>query len=153
MKFQINYADNYVEKKELLYIPNEYSFTSETSIIGIDFYIAINMLSLTVVDTKVVEVDGFCPYGAWIKMHFDVPKYQKGSLQVLDDLEPGFSYGLDENDWPVYFNPLTGWVCVGEPEANGEAVEFMHNGVAVVNQGQLVSLWLKPTFCQNEVEA
>jgi len=64
----------------------------------------------------------------------------------MDNLESGFSYGINSDDeWPVYVNQKTGWICVGNPERSGEAVEFMNNCVAVVdNNNKLVSLWLKP---------
>lgn len=38
-------------------------------------------------------------------------------------------------------NKSTGCVWVGNPESGGDAVEFMDNAVAVVDDKELVALW------------
>jgi hypothetical protein len=52
---------------------------------------------------------------------------------------------VNKEDWPVYVNIRTGWVCIGNPENKGNAVEFINNCVAVIDENKcLASLWLKP---------
>lgn len=136
---------NTTENRKLFYILDAYSFDMEPTILAINIEICINYLTLATVDESIIEVSGFCPYGTWIKSDHNPPSYCSGTLKVITDKEPGFSYRINEKDWPIYVNIKTGWVCVGNPEAAGEAVEFINNCVAVVNKDdQLVALWLKP---------
>lgn len=147
MKFSIEYT-NSVEQKELMYYMNDCSFNTEPTLNQSNLDIVINKLYLTSIDedNKIVEVWGFCPYKGWIKSKIQVPEYNKGILRVLDNLEYGVgSYRVA--DWPVYRNKKTGWVCLGEPNGKGNAVEFMTNCVAVIGfDGDFVALWLKPQF-------
>lgn len=145
MKFFIEYDDN-IEQRLLTYIVDEYSFDIDPTVLEIDYYVVINKLDLTVVDNKIFQVSGFCPYSSWIKTNLKIPQFKKGILKVADELKPGFSYGINnEKDWLVYVDIQTGWVCLGNPEAIGNAVEFINNCVAVINNnGEFVSLWLKP---------
>lgn len=72
------------------------------------------------------------------------PQSRLGILNVVDDLEPGFAYKVDEGGFPMSVNVQTGWICVGDPEKRGNAVEFMNNSIAVIdNSGHFISLWLK----------
>lgn len=145
MKFNIEY-DNKIEQRTLTYDSNEYSFDIEPIVDEVNFDIVINKLNLTVVDeNKVIQVWGFCPYGDWIKFDSEIISYKKGVLKVVDELEEGFSYRLNNEDLPVYVNIKTGWVCIGNPDKKGNAVEFITNCVAVINNDcELISLWLKP---------
>src|SRR5262249_3907913 len=146
MDFFIDYLGE-CEQRLLKYLENEYSFDSEPLTKEINFDIVINKLILSVIDdSKVAQIWGFCPHSTWIKTDYNVPHHTKGLLKVVDDLEQGFSYKINrEGEWPIYINQSTGWICIGHPENKGEAVEFMNNCVAVVdNHHKLVSLWLKP---------
>ena len=63
---------------------------------------------------------------------------------------PHFAYGINEDDLPVYVNVHTGWVCIGNPEKKGNAVQFINNCVAVIDENkEFVSLWLKPQSLPN----
>lgn len=54
----------------------------------------------------------------------------------------------DASDWQTYFNGKTGWVCIGNPDCNSKSkgVEFAKNTVAVIDNEQLSSIWIKPQF-------
>jgi uncharacterized protein YbdZ (MbtH family) len=144
MKFHIEYTGN-SEQRVLIYHADEYSFDMEPLIHEIDFDIVINTLNLTVVDGKVVQIWGFCGLNKKMKASYNVPKSSKGVLRVLDNLKSGMAYGVNKEDWTVHVNIKTGWVCIGYPEKKGNAVEFINNCVAVIdNDEKLVSLWLKP---------
>ncbi len=145
IKFNIEYTDS-VEDKKLIYDTEEYSFDTEPSIYETNFDVVINKLNLTIIDNgKVVQVWGFCGYNEWIKSNDIVPSSRKGILRVVNDLEGGLSYRVGNEDFLIYVNTKTGWVCIGNPKKTGNAVEFMNNCIVVVNEEQeFVSLWLKP---------
>jgi uncharacterized protein YbdZ (MbtH family) len=56
---------------------------------------------------------------------------------------------MNNEDWLVHVNVKTGWVCIGNPEKKGNAVEFINNCVAVIDDKEFVSLWLKPLKLPN----
>lgn len=146
MKFEVEYT-GVAEKRVLTYDIEECSFDIEPTVHEINFDIAVNKLNLTVVDdNKVVQVWGFCGFAAWMKSEYSVPRSIKGTLKVVDDLKPGVgSYKVNNEDFPVYINTQTGWVCIGNPEKKGNAVEFINNCIAVIDdEKEFVSLWLKP---------
>lgn len=144
MKFVINFKSEKVISK-LFYIKNEFSFIMVPHLRGRNFGIAINTLDLPVVDNKILEVTGYCPL--IMKTNIDVPEFHSGSLKVLDEKEYGFNYKLNKKeDWLVYHNNSTGWICIGNPEIREKGVEFINNFVAILSGDQLVALWLKPTF-------
>jgi len=150
MKFEAQF-NHKPENRKLTYSAQDYSFGMEPSVGELDFEIALNHLCLTVVNKQIVDLDGFCVYGEWIKSDYEVPKAKLGILKILDDLQPGFSYGLNKEDWPIYVNVKTEWVCIGDPEHKGEAVEFIKNCIAVIDDKNLVSLWLKPESLPQEI--
>jgi hypothetical protein len=144
MKFIIDYNDN-MEQRDLIYRADEFSFDMEPQVHEIDFELAINTLTLTVVDDKIVQVWGFCGLNRKMKANYTVPQYKGGALKVIDDLEPGFAYSIYKEEQPIYINIQTGWICIGNPEKKGNAVEFIRNCVAVIGDGKdFISLWLKP---------
>lgn len=151
MKFEIEYGES-IYNFVLTYITEECAFNMEPWVSGVDFDLVLNKLSLSVVNNTIIQICGFCGLSKSMKSTYEVPKYKKGSLKVITDLEPGFAYRInDEEDWPVYVNYKAGWVCVGDPNKPGQAVEFINNCcVAVVNdKGDLASLWLKPVQLPN----
>ena len=145
MKFEIKYS-NEITKKSLIYVPSEYSFDMKPIVNSALLTIQVNYLNLTVAeDNRIVQVWGYSPYESWEKSSFVVPESKKGNLMVATELEPGFTYGLIKNgEWPIYVNKSTGWVCLGNFEKKEEAIEFISDCIAVVENGYLVSLWLKP---------
>ncbi|MDX2188245.1 MAG: hypothetical protein SFY32_00150 [Bacteroidota bacterium] len=113
----------------------------------IDFEIVINTLTLSVTDTKVIQLNGFCGLKDNMKTESNVPENKKGVLMVLDNFKYGFAYGINKEDLPVYVNVQTGWVCIGNPQKKGNAVEFINNCVAVIDDdNEFISLWLKPNL-------
>ena len=144
MIFVIDYQGK-MQKRTLSYITEDCSFYMEPFISNYDLELVLNKLSLPLVDDKVVQVDGFCGLGAWMKSPIQVPNYKQGALRVEHNLEHGYAYGIYDEDLPVYVNKRTGWVCIGNPKKDGKAVEFINNCVAVVDNNQeLAALWLRP---------
>lgn len=145
MRFTI---DDKVKTQDKLLIYNEYEYAFEVEPYThlVEFYVVINYLDLLVNDGGyVVQITGICPYKEWKPMDNVVPNYISGGLKVLTDLEYGFSYRLNEDkEWQVFVNEKTGWVCIGNPTFYGDAVEFCKNCVAVLDNDNLVAIWLKP---------
>jgi len=114
----------------------------------IDFELILNKLSMSVVDNRIIQLWGFCGLDKSMKSNYQVPEHRKGILGVEHDLKYGFAYGINSDDdyeYPVYVNTKTGWVCIGNPERKDNAVEFINNCVAVIDDNNdFVSLWLKP---------
>jgi hypothetical protein len=145
MKFLIKYTEN-TEHRLLIYDIDEFTFDTEPSVKEINFDIVVNKINLTAIDdNRIAQVWGFCGYKEWIKSNYNAPKSKKGILKVIDDLECGFSYSVNKEDLPIYVNNQTGWVCIGNPEKQGHAVEFISNCIAVIDDNkEFLSLWLKP---------
>lgn len=151
MKFYIDYNLTKIGQT-VVYRKSEYSLdticdaTSNTR--EIDFDISINMLTLTVIDEKVLLLRGMFGWSNGLKTSYDIPTYKKGALKVMSPSDyidiPG-SIGLSDIDWPIYVNHDTKWICIGNPQKRFEAVEFINNCVAVVDENHtLVALWLRP---------
>jgi hypothetical protein len=147
MKFLIEY-NGVSEQRTLIYRKDEYSFDMEPWVYEIDFDIAINTLTLTVVNGKVIQLNGFCGLNKEMKVSYNVPPSKKGKLKISHPEEylNGIGcYGVNKEDWPVLINTQTGWVCIGNPEKQDNAVEFINNCVAVIDDDkEFVALWLKP---------
>ncbi len=144
MKFVIEYG-NPVEQRLLTYIPEECSFDMEPIVSGIDFELILNKISFSVVDNRIIQLWGFCGLDKSMKSSCQVPEYKKGALHVEHNLNFGFAYGINDDDLPIYVNVQSGWVCIGNPEKKGNAVEFVNNCIAVIDDDkEFVSLWLKP---------
>ncbi len=144
MKFVIEYG-NPVEERLLTYILKECSFDMEPIVSEIDFELILNKISLSVVDNKIIQLWGFCGLDKSMKSNYQIPEYQKGALCVEHNLNFGFAYGINDDDLPVHVNVQTGWICIGNPEKKGNAVEFINNCVAVIDDDkEFISLWLKP---------
>lgn len=137
------------ENRLLTYIEDEHSFYMEPYESSIDLDLVINYLDLTAIDQRIIDISGYCPYEGWIQMEDRIPKYSRGSLIYENDLEPGFSYRIYHEELPVYVNTNSDWVCIGNPQIQEEAVEFINNCVAVVDHKKLVALWLKPQSLPN----
>lgn len=144
ISFEIIYNKN-IEHRKLVYLEDDCSFDMEPIYKEIDFELIVNKLSLSVLNFRIIQLWGFCGLSNLMKSEYQVPSFKKGILKIKQNLEHGFSYGLNNEDFPIYINVHSGWICLGNPKIGGKAVEFIDNCVAVINEdGILVTLWLKP---------
>lgn len=112
-----------------------------------------------VVDTVQLEVAidtslclyiwGYCPMGRWERTSLSPPGARRGSLRASHDkpLVPAVSIGLEHMiATTAWFDPDSGWFCMGNKEIASEvqAVEFATGCVAVIADGRLSSLWVRP---------
>lgn len=148
MKFYIDYNER-LEHKQVIYRKNEYSFDTVPYEYEIDFEIEVNTLFLTVVDSKIIQLNGFCGVTKR-NLYYDVPKAKKGVLKLLDSekyISLAGTTKLNDKDWETVINPQTGWICIGDPQKQGYTVEFIDNCIAVINKNQeLIALWIHPSF-------
>jgi len=88
----------------------------------------------------------------WIKCDYTPPpSVEGGGVLVLGDFEVGVgSYLIDRNSWPIYINNQTEWICIGNPHIKESAVEFIENGIAILENKKLTSIWLKPEFIDSK---
>lgn len=151
MRFIVTY-ENIVFNGEAQYLKDEYSFFYDPWN-DVNFSILIengyNSLDVKLKNGRVLQVTGINPNYNWIEKELVAPVFQQGILTVLFDEKCQEGTGIQyASDWKTYFNYKTGWVCIGNPECNTESksVEFAKNSVAVIDNGQLSSIWIRPQF-------
>jgi hypothetical protein len=143
-----------IDKKQardctLIYDMNECSFNiPDRNVTAVNCEIAINYLTLQVYDSIIVCISGFCPYKGWKQTENSIQSYKKGLLALRNTLDYDQSGTYTYSDsFPMWFNPITGWFCLGDSEATLNGVEFLRNCIAVLNDSKdLVAIWLKPQF-------
>jgi len=97
-------------------------------------------------DGTLLHVWGYCPSESWKRTRLNVPVASLNKLRMVDiDIVPGVSKRLNPmKRWDVAFDESSGWLCIGNAASGGEAVGFAPGAVAVVENGELTSLWLHP---------
>lgn len=131
----------------LIYVPGDYAFNVDP-FPNVPGTLLFGMLEIHVdlKDYRVVYVWGYAPYVSWKPAVLTPPPSRRAALVVQDvRLEPGIARRLTapgEKQGHVDIN--TGWVCLGDPNAQGEAVEFAPGCIAIIQDGQLLTLWLHP---------
>ena len=151
MRFIITY-ENIVFNGQAQYLKDESSFFYDPWN-DVNFSILIeqgyNSLDINLETGRVLQVTGINPNYNWIEKELVTPVFKRGILTVSFDEKRQEGTGIQyTNDWQTYFNYKTGWVCIGNPDCNSESksVEFAQNSVAVIDDGQLSSIWIRPQF-------
>ena len=133
---------------ELLYRPADYSFDVVPRPSGAISSVLVNDLELEVNDEGIVLcATGLCPHTGWERTTHGPPDATRRTLRVeaSDGWVPGISKRLTSpSAWRMFVNQTAGSVCVGNPEARTEGVEFAPGCVAVLEDKRLVALWLRP---------
>jgi hypothetical protein len=105
-------------------------------------------LEVAIYASRCLYVWGFCPIRSWHRADLSTPTANYASLRANcgSPLIPGVSIVLEGIPATPWFDPASGWFCMGEKEStpDSEAVEFATECVAVVVRGRLASLWIKP---------
>jgi hypothetical protein len=145
--FKINNTDK-IYSGSLIYCKEENSFdfvpSNNADILLLVGYLHIGVDSETM---TAQQVWGLQPYESWINKTLDIPNYIEGELMVEGDIVPGMTYRIEESEnWTAQFDSGTGWVCIGESEKvkSTSFIKFADNTIAVINEGKLKALWLKP---------
>jgi hypothetical protein len=152
MQFTIMYTGSNISGR-LLYSADECSFVFQAD--GLPYAITtiqLNDLQLAVnAEGRVLYPWGYCPLIRFAETKHIPPPSRSGTLliQFVDDLIPGVTVRLiNESGWPVAINRQEGWVCLGDPLPPQccEVVEFASSAVAVLSEGKILALWLKPSI-------
>lgn len=151
IRFIVDYK-NIVFNGEAQYLKDEYSFFYNPWN-GVNFSVLIengyNSLDVKLENGRVFQMTGLNPDYNWIEKELVIPVSQPGILMVSFDRKYQEGTGIQyASDWQTYFNGKTGWVCIGNPDCNSKSkgVEFAKNTVAVIDNEQLSSIWIKPQF-------
>ena len=143
-------ADDEINKGEVIYLNEESSFdfapSSNSDIIILFAYLNLGIDSNTMVAQ---QVWGFSPKESWKQKSINVPNYIKGKIKLVGEYEPGLSWRIDKDRmWQSYFDSTTGWYCIGEYDLEEEykCIEFSTNTIAVIKNGLLQAILLKPTM-------
>jgi hypothetical protein len=156
MRFVVNEAKPIGEAR-LVYRAKEYAFAAEPRPKDCAYAVGINEVELMIDEDNlsVVFVTGYCPHQGWRSGRLNPPQVTRAALHVEPDTElvPGRTVGLTSRDsrWPVIVDPQNGWVCLGDPDSIGRAVEFAPDCVASLLGATLVALWLHPSELPSEV--
>ncbi len=161
MRFEIR-ADQAILTGRVVYRRKDYSFDFEPDSAGIDKGLSSLVFHHDTIHLKIDEkgcilyVWGYEPLIKVESTDSGPPEFKRKGLVALLDEEiiPGVSIGIgDPGGWPVFVNRTAGWICFGSPtvDAPFEAVEFASNSVAVLKQGFLRALWLRPEFLPSSV--
>ena len=146
MRFSIQKNISHV-KGIAKYIRSEYSFDFEpTQSSSYDVLVGDLTISFDV-DLNAKQVWGYNPNLGWIDEKLSLPTAVQGTLNLANEIDnPQRIDGSKE--WKTYYDSCTGWVCIGisNKERNDLAVEFATNTIAVLNDGNLKAIWIKPLF-------
>jgi hypothetical protein len=151
IKFKIERNLKAVDGK-VIYIKREHSFivkpfrNTDISIFIKDLGIDIESIGM-----RALGVGGYHPDGgSWIRKELNPPRAEEGALILEADIEPGRGdFRLPESlEFKTYYDEKSGWVCIGncEKSKDSQTVEFLKNCIAVLEDGNLIALWLKPVF-------
>lgn len=95
------------------------------------------------------QVFGLAPYPSWQPKKLNIPKItHQCALRLLDVFDWGTKRLDKGNEWNMYFDKDTGWLCVGNPDYTGTTnINFIQNAIAVLNMnGEMEALWINPVF-------
>jgi hypothetical protein len=142
----------FIADRTLIYRIGDYAFDADPGPPDSALSLGLNSLKLIVDDRddRLVCVIGYCPHPGWRSVELDVPVSHPGRVivEAKPALIPGVTVRINDADrqWPVCWDSKTGWICIGQTEASsmGRAVEFNNGMVAVLDGGDLLSLWLHP---------
>lgn len=151
MQFIISY-ENIAFYGQAKYLKDEYSFSYDPWN-DVNFSILIengyNSLDVKLENGRVLQMTGLNPDYNWVEKELVAPICKKGILTVLFEEKYQDGTGiLYASGWQTYFNGKTGWVCIGNPDCNSKSksVEFAKNTIAVIENGHLSSIWIRPNF-------
>jgi hypothetical protein len=133
---------------ELVYRAEDHSFDTVNRTEDGEASLLVNDVQLEIDgENRVLFVWGLCPHTSWAALMQGAPPARPARLRVIGlELQPGTSKRLNADArWRVSADRRSGWICLGDFQAAGEAIQFAPGAVAVLADGALKALWLKPT--------
>ena len=113
------------------------------------FVIDTLQMEVAVDSSQSLYIWGYSPMGKWKKAVLTPPNASYGALVARHTLSliPGVAVGLEDMVLPnALFDPDAGWFCMGSKNlpTDSVAVEFATGCIAVLVNGAIFSLWVKP---------
>jgi len=133
---------------ELRYDETAFAFNVRPRPASADCSVLVNALELMVDrrTNRVLFVEGYCPHFGWKASALAVPPFENRSISVTGvDWRPGVAVPVNANSpWATSVDLKTGWLRIGDEEIAGDAAQFAPGCLAVVADGRLQALWLRP---------
>lgn len=134
---------------QIEYHSSQHSFLATPQPSGGIASILFNDLQLEIDDSGLVlYVWGLFPHlSRCMATDFMAPVAEKRLLRFsgIEEITPGVSVRYNSVPWDCFVNMRSGWVGVGNPKAVEEslAIEFGPNQIAVIDNGKIVTVWLR----------
>ena len=129
------------------YIGSEYSFDFEP-VQSSNYDILIGDLTISFdANLKARQIWGYNPSSGWINKKLSLPTVEQGALILNNEIDSPQSID-GSKAWKTYYDSHTGWICIGtfNVEQYDLAIEFATKIFAVLHNGNLKSVWIKPIF-------
>jgi hypothetical protein len=130
----------------LCYSRHDHAFDTKERVVSGYSCLQINSLQIELNETgQLLYVWGYSPYESWKGSKLSLPQSKEGTITYAGPLPvPGSSRRItNESFLSVLFDKRQDLVCIGDCSREGEAIRFAPGAIAVLQSGELVSLWLK----------
>ena len=113
----------------------------------VDFEFLVDPLCFSSRDRRegVYSIDGLDHYRRWIPRALKTPSAEKRDLLIQGKWD--YAIPCIGENYPMYYDNKTNWICCGDPDQTGTAVQFTEQAIAVLkNPFELSAVWMKPAF-------
>lgn len=134
----------------LLYHIQDFAFDCEPRCNGFTS-VVLNQVSLEIDErNRLISVWGYCPYPRWHLAKLEPPRSRAAAMIVASDRPQlaGVSVKVNADmDYPVSYDPATGWVVISSGVAPATSSSLSPEIVIQTDvNSELVALWLHPRF-------
>ncbi|MEU5599171.1 hypothetical protein [Streptomyces sp. NPDC020298] len=144
----------------LTYDESEYGFSfSAKSGESLSERLGSKGVTSVLIDTLQLEVDiesrevlfawGYFPNVRGTVSKLKAPRISPGCVRISSDhpFEPGVSYEIPGGRWHVSSDPSSGWITIEQGDVtDADFVQIASGTVLGIENGDLVSIWLRPVF-------
>lgn len=106
-------------------------------------------LEVDIASREVLFAWGYFPNVRGVVAELSFPQFTPGRVCISSgySFKPGVSFQVPGEGWGVSYDPSSGWVAIRSNEStNTEYAEIASGILLGVDNGDLVSVWLKPVF-------
>lgn len=148
---KIKVSATFKETKEL----NKYTYNEEISSLGFPNHdntlmsIGIGFAGVEINPStkQIIGLSGLLPRSIWLKKNFKTPTPSlKGEISIeTKGVElRNKTYIQINKQSDTYYNPKTGWICIGEYKTYSidDVVEFLENAYLVIRDNKIISMWI-----------
>lgn len=156
MSFDITTRRQSPLRGSLYYFEDEYSFDffpdpgQEPGYGAAVVLVGTLQIAIDLATGQAVYVFGLRPRIRWIERPLSMPPAKEGAVFFSPADGEKFISGVGlqypgADQWPTYHDARTGWICVGDPTPT-EAYEIATGTALGVDNGQLKSIWMRPSI-------